>query len=71
MTHQTMRTCCRCLKQTDGIHTCTPSDGWRKMEEQRDELLAILEQINKSPCNAASVAALSREGIDIVKGGAA
>ena len=26
--------CPRCCKNTDGIHTCTPSDGWRKLETE-------------------------------------
>ena len=45
MTNKHLSTCCRCLKKTDGIHTCTPSAGWRKLEEQRDELLAALEPL--------------------------
>lgn len=36
--------CPRCTKQTEGIHTCTPTKGWRRLEKQRDELLAALEQ---------------------------
>lgn len=35
--------CPRCTKQTDGIHTCTPTDGWRRLEKQRYELLAALD----------------------------
>lgn len=35
--------CSRCLKQTDGIHTCTPTPEWFVLEQQRDELLAALE----------------------------
>lgn len=37
--------CPRCTKQTDGIHTCTPTKGWRRLEKQRDELLAALEKL--------------------------
>lgn len=36
--------CPRCTKQTDGIHTCTPTKGWRRLENQRDELLADVER---------------------------
>lgn len=48
MTNKHLSTCCRCLKKTDGIHTCTPSAGWRKLEEQRDELLSALERAVQS-----------------------
>ena len=36
--------CPRCTKQTEGIHTCTPTKGWRRLEKQRDELLADVER---------------------------
>lgn len=36
--------CSRCLKQTDGIHTCTPTPAFRMLEQQRDELLAACEK---------------------------
>jgi len=39
--------CQRCAKDRDGIHTCTPSDLVRKLEQQRDELLAALESLEK------------------------
>ena len=37
--------CSRCLKlvSSEGIHTCTPTAGWREIERQRDELMAVLE----------------------------
>lgn len=47
MTNKHLSTCCRCLKKTDGIHTCTPSAGWRKLEERCDELLEALQSISK------------------------
>ena len=50
-------TCCRCLKQTDGIHTCTPSEGWRKLEEQRDNLLEALKQVQVDISNGNCVMA--------------
>ena len=36
-----MNKCPRCLKhtRTDGVHTCTPTEAWRKLEAQRDALL--------------------------------
>jgi len=41
--------CERCLKHvTDhGVHTCTPTKGWRELEQQRDELLAALENVKR------------------------
>lgn len=30
--------CPRCLKMTDGVHTCTPTEAWRKLEQERDDL---------------------------------
>ena len=43
--------CERCLKHVadHSIHTCTPTNGWRKLEQQRDELLLALEHL----CNRA------------------
>lgn len=42
--HQS-RVCERCLKHVSdhGVHTCTPTKGWRELEKQRDELLAALK----------------------------
>ena len=36
--------CPRCCKNTGGIHTCTPSDGWRKLET---ELAALKAETTK------------------------
>lgn len=35
--------CQRCAKEKPDVHTCSPSDLVRKLESQRDELLAALE----------------------------
>ena len=41
-------TCARCLKQlpdTEGVHTCTPTDAWRKLENERDQYLNALDDL--------------------------
>ena len=35
--------CQRCAKEKSGIHTCTPSDLVRGLEQQNAELVAALE----------------------------
>lgn len=37
MPNKTFTTFCHCLNKTDGIHTCAPSVGWRKLENQAEE----------------------------------
>lgn len=37
--------CQRCAKEQPDIHTCTPSDYVRKIEQQRDELLSAAENL--------------------------
>ena len=49
--------CPRCCKNTDGIHTCTPSDGWRKLETE----LAALKAENETAWAQAHRLALELE----------
>jgi hypothetical protein len=44
----TRNRCARCLKVTGGIHTCTPTPEWRVIEQQRDDLLTICEELQES-----------------------
>ena len=39
--------CQRCAKEKAGIHTCTPSDLVRTLEQQNAELVAALELCKK------------------------
>ena len=75
MTNKPLSTCCRCLKKTDGIHTCTPSAGWRKLEERCDELLAALEEATDVVIGhygaEGRLAKKCLAAIDCAKGGAA
>lgn len=45
-----MNQCERCLKHTDGIHTCTPSEFARNLERERDRYRNALVNINHLPC---------------------
>jgi hypothetical protein len=40
-----MNQCARCLKWTDGVHTCTPTHYARKMEEERDKAIAAIRDV--------------------------
>jgi hypothetical protein len=38
-----MNQCGRCLKMTDGVHTCTPTEYARRIEAERDKLLGKVQ----------------------------
>lgn len=41
--------CPRCTKSIsgEGIHTCTPTEAWRAIVRERDDLLAALEALDR------------------------
>lgn len=39
--------CPRCLKMTSGVHTCTPTEAWRKLEAENAALRADLSDADK------------------------
>lgn len=40
-----LNNCPRCLKMTDGVHTCTPTKQWRKLEQERDDLAKSMRDV--------------------------
>ena len=51
--------CQRCAKEKSGIHTCTPSDLVRGLEQQNAELVAALELIYSGSTPAKFIARLA------------
>lgn len=48
-----MMICPRCTKNTNGVHTCTPTPGWREMEEKlrvaREDMRECYEMLLTEP----------------------
>ena len=41
-------TCPRCCKSNVGIHTCTPTEGWGRMEQEIERLRHELEKLSRN-----------------------
>ena len=54
--------CQRCTKNVapEGIHTCTPTDGWRKLEAMIMELEAALNRIDTWAFDAPELRSIAR-----------
>lgn len=64
--------CPRCTKNTDGVHTCTPTDEWRKLEAENAalwkavDLASVVMKVHSRPPRLK----LFQAAIDAAKGGA-